>query len=231
MRRGLVLAACGVLLGSAIGSATGASAAAPRLSPKVDNPYFPLAPGSRWVYRETGTDGTVQRVVVKVTRSTRRIANGATARVVRDTVTEGGRLVEDTFDWYAQDRRGNVWYLGEDTKEYERGKPVSTAGSWEAGVAGARAGIAMPARPRPGLQYRQELAPGEAEDTARVLSVDERAEVPEGRYERVLLTKDWNPLAPTVLEYKLYARGVGLVMALGVSGDTGREELLSFRPG
>jgi hypothetical protein len=109
------------------------------------------------VYRETSIDGTVQRVVVKVTHRTKRIANGITARVVRDTVTEKGQLVEDTFDWYAQDRRGNVWYLGESTKEYENGKVVSTRGSWEAGVDGARAGIAMPARPRPGLQYRQEL--------------------------------------------------------------------------
>ena len=197
----------------------------------IDNPYLPLAPGSRWVCRETDTDGGVQRVVVKVTRRTKRIATGVTARVVRDTVTEQGRLVEDTFDWYAQDRRGNVWYLGEDTKDYEKGKVVSTAGSWEAGVNGARAGIAMPARPRPGLQYRQEHAPGAAEDTARVLSLDDQAEVPAGHFKRVLLTKDWNPLEPKVLEYKLYARGVGLVLALGVSGGGGREELLSFKPG
>jgi hypothetical protein len=151
--------------------------------------------------------------------------------VVRDTVTESGRLVEDTVDWYAQDRRGTVWYLGEDTKEYENGRVVSTAGSWEAGVDGALPGIVMAARPRPGLTYRQENRPGAAEDRARVLSADEQAEVPAGHFDRVVLTKDWNPLEPKVLEYKLYAPGVGLVLALGVSGGGGREELLSFHRG
>jgi hypothetical protein len=198
---------------------------------RIDNPYLPMRPGSRWVYRETDSEGTAQRVVVKVTRRTRRIANGVTARVVRDTVTERGRLVEDTFDWYAQDRAGNVWYLGEDTTEYEGGKPVSKAGSWEAGVNGARAGIVMLARPRPGRGYRQEHSPGEAEDRARVLSLDDQAEVPAGHYKRVLMTKDWNPLEPRVLEYKLYARGVGLVLAVHVSGGGGREELVRYRPG
>ena len=124
-----------------------------------------------------------------------------------------------------------MWYLGEDTKAYEHGKLVSTAGSWEAGVKGAAAGRVMPAHPRPGFQYRQERAPGEAEDTARVLSVDDQAEVPAGHFERAVLTKEWNPLEPKVLEYKLYARGVGLVLALGVSGGGDREELLSFTRG
>jgi hypothetical protein len=198
---------------------------------RIDNPYLPMRPGSRWVYRETDTDGTVQRVVVRVTGRTRLIANGVRARVVRDTVTERGRLVEDTFDWYAQDRAGNVWYLGEDTTEYEDGEPVSKAGSWEAGVDGARAGIVMLARPRPGREYRQEFYEGEAEDRARVLSLDDQAEVPAGHYTRVLTTKDWNPLEPDVLEYKLYARGVGLVLAVHVSGGSEREELLSYRKG
>ena len=198
---------------------------------RIDNPYLPMRPGSRWVYRETDAAGAVQRVVVKVTRRTRRIANGVTARVVRDTVTERGRLVEDTFDWFAQDRAGNVWYLGEDTTDYEDGRPVSTAGSWEAGVDGARAGIAMLARPRPGRGYRQEHAAGEAEDRARVLSLDDQAEVPAGHFEDVLTTKDWNPLEPRALEYKLYARGVGLVLAVQVSGGSGREELLRYEPG
>jgi hypothetical protein len=196
---------------------------------RIDNPYLPMRPGSRWVYRETDTDGTVQRVVVKVTRRTRRIANGVTARVVRDTVTERGRLVEDTFDWFAQDRAGNVWYLGEDTTEFEDGKPISKAGSWEAGVDGARAGIVMLARPRPGRGYRQEHYEGEAEDRARVLSLDDQAQVPAGHFRGVLMTKDWTPLEPKVLEYKLYAKGVGLVVALQVSGGGGREELIRYR--
>jgi hypothetical protein len=195
---------------------------------RIDNPYLPMRPGSRWVYRETDADGAVQRVVVRVTRRTRLIANGVRARVVRDTVTERGRLVEDTFDWYAQDRAGNVWYLGEDTTEYENGKPVSKAGSWEAGVDGARAGIVMLARPRPGREYRQEHFRGEAEDRARVLSLDDQAEVPAGHYTRVLTTKDWNPLEPDVLEYKLYAPRVGLVLAVHVSGGSGREELVRY---
>ena len=100
----------------------------------IDNPWWPMRPGSRWVYRETAPDGTRQRVVVTVTRRTRLIANGVTARVVRDVVTEHGEPVEVTDDWYAQDRAGNVWYLGEATTEYENGRPVSTEGSFEAGV-------------------------------------------------------------------------------------------------
>jgi hypothetical protein len=217
---------CGALIACAAGFLGPAD-----FTTRIDNPYLPMRPGSRWVYRETDTDGTAQRVVVKVTRRTRRIANGVTARVVRDTVTERGRLVEDTFDWYAQDRARNVWYLGEDTTEYEGGRPVSKEGSWEAGVNGARAGIVMLARPRPGREYRQERFPGEAEDRARVLSLDDQAEVPAGHYERVLTTKDWNPLEPKVLEYKLYARGVGLVLAVHVSGGSEREELVRYRPG
>ena len=200
-------------------------------STRIDNSYLPMRPGSRWVYRETHAGEPAQRVVVKVTKRTKLIANGVRARVVRDTVTQNGALVEDTFDWYAQDRRGNVWYLGEATKEYEKGKVVSTAGSWEAGVNGAQPGVVMPGRPRVGLQYRQEYLKGEAEDSARVLSLDDQAEVPAGHFKRVLSTKDWNPLDPKVLEYKLYARGVGLVLAVDVSGGTGREELVRHSRG
>jgi hypothetical protein len=205
--------------------------AASAFSTHIDNPYLPMSPGSRWVYHETALDGTSQRVVVKVTRQTKLIANGVTARVVRDTATSKGQVVEDTFDWYAQDKRGNVWYLGEDTKEFENGKVVSTHGSWEAGVSGARPGIVMPAHPRPGMQYRQEFLKGQAEDSARVLSIDDQVEVPVGHFKHVVLTKEWNPLEPKVLEYKLYARGVGPVLALTVSGGSDREELVSFHRG
>jgi hypothetical protein len=217
---------CGALIACAA-----AFAAPGDFTDRIDNPYMPMRPGSRWVYRETEAGGTTQRVVVTVTRRTKRIANGVTARVVRDTVTERGRLVEDTFDWFAQDRAGNVWYLGEDTTEYEDGRPASKAGSWEAGVNGARPGIVMLARPRPGRGYRQEHAPGEAEDRARVLSIDDEAEVPAGYFDDVLTTKDWNRLQPRALEYKLYARGVGLVLAVQVSGGSGREELIRYEPG
>jgi hypothetical protein len=140
-------------------------------------------------------------------------------------------LKEDTYDWYAQDVDGNVWYLGEQTAEYEDGKVVSTEGSWEAGVRGAQAGIIVPAEPRAGLSYRQEYLKGEAEDAAEVLGVDETIEVAFGRFDRVLLTKDSTPLDPSALEHKFYARGVGpaLVVSLGAGG--GREERVSYRRG
>jgi hypothetical protein len=222
-RLALFALACGLVLGPAAGGAE-----ARDFTTKIDNPYLPFRVGSTWVYRETATDGTVQRIVVKVTGRTKRVASGVTARVVRDTVTEKGKLVEDTYDWYAQDKRGNVWYLGEDTKEYANGKVASTEGSWEAGVDGAEGGIVMPARPRVGRQYRQEHYPGHAEDEARVLSLDDQAQVPAGHYEPTVMTKEWNPLEPSALEYKVYARGVGLVLELGVSGDLDRAELLRF---
>ena len=198
---------------------------------KIDNPYWPMRPGSRWVYRETDADGAQQRVVVTVTRRTKLIANGVTARVVHDAVTEDGKPVEVTDDWYAQDRAGNIWYLGEDTTEYENGKPVSKKGSFEAGVDGAQPGVIMPARPKVGMRYRQEYYRGQAEDRARIFSLRERAEVPFGFFRRTLMTRDENPLEPRVLEYKFYARGVGPVLAVSVSGGTDREELIRFRRG
>jgi hypothetical protein len=196
---------------------------------KITNPYWPMKPGSRWVYREIDSEGTRQRVVVTVTERTKLIANGVTARVVHDAVTEGGKPVEVTDDWYAQDKAGNIWYLGEATTEYENGKPTSTAGSFEAGVDGAQAGVIMPARPRPGLSYREEYRKGEAEDRARIVSLREKAEVPSGYYPRALMTRNVNPLSPKTLEFKFYARGVGPVLALSVSGGSDREELLSFK--
>jgi len=202
-----------------------------RFSTKIDNPYWPMAPGNRWVYRETDGEGGAQRVLVAVTHKTKRIADRIEARVVHDVVSEDGAPVEVTDDWYAQDVEGNVWYMGERTAEYENGKVVSRAGSWEAGVDGAQPGIVVPAEPQPGLAYRQEYYAGEAEDRARVLSVDEQVEVPFGHFVGVVLTKDLTPLEPHVLEYKLYARGVGPVLTLDVSGASGREELLSFLSG
>jgi hypothetical protein len=198
---------------------------------KIDNPYWPMRPGSRWVYRETDSEGARQRVVVTVTRRTKLIANGVRARVVHDVVREDGELVEVTDDWYAQDRRGRIWYLGEDTTEYENGRPVSKEGSFEAGVDGARAGIIMLARPRVGMRYRQEFYEGHAEDRARIMSLKERAEVPFGFFRPVLMIREENPLEPRVLEYKFYARGVGPVLAVSVSGGSDREELVRFRRG
>jgi hypothetical protein len=196
---------------------------------RIDNQYWPMAPGARWVYRETDGEGGQQRVEVTVTDRAKTIL-GIDATVVRDVVTEDGEVVEDTFDWYAQDEDGNIWYLGEDTKEYENGKVVSTEGSWEAGVDGAQAGIIVPGEPEVGQAYRQEYYEGEAEDNGEVLSVDATATVPFGSFDGVLKTKDTNALEPDVLEHKYYARGVGPVLAVNVSGG-GREVLLEFEPG
>jgi len=198
---------------------------------RIDNPYWPMRPGSRWIYRETDPEGTKQRVVVTVTAKTKLIANGITARVVHDVVTEDGKPVEVTDDWYAQDKCGNVWYLGEFTKEYENGKVTSTAGSFEAGVDGAQAGVIMPAKPREGMRYRQEYYAGEAEDRASILSLREQVEVPLGHFKDVVMTRDVNPLSPKVLEFKFFARGVGPVLAIGVSGGSDREELVSYKRG
>jgi hypothetical protein len=195
---------------------------------RIDNPYWPMKPGARWVYRETDPEGTRQKVVVTVTRKTKKIANGITARVVHDVVTEKGKPVEKTDDWYAQDKAGNVWYLGEFTKEYENGKFVSTKGSFEAGVDGAQPGVIMPAKPRPGMKYRQEYYAGHAEDRGQIVSRREQAEVPFGHFRRVLMTKDTNPLERKILEFKFYARGVGPVLAVGVSGGSDREELVRY---
>jgi hypothetical protein len=185
-----------------------------------------MVPGTRWTYREVGPDGEVMEVVVIVTNTTKQVANGVTARVVRDTVTQDGEIIEDTFDWYAQDQAGNVWYFGEDTAEFEDGVITTTAGSFEAGVDGALPGIIMPANATIGMKYRQEYYAGEAEDNGEVLSTDEMADVPFGHFEEMLLTKDTITIEPDVLEYKLYARDIGLVLTLGISGGIGREELL-----
>ena len=193
----------------------------------IDNPYWPMAPGTEWVYRETDADGSEQRVEVAVTDRTKKIL-GIDAVVVRDVVSEDGELREDTYDWYAQDEDGNVWYLGEETKEYENGEVVSTEGSWEAGVDGAQAGIVMPADPKVGLAYRQEFYAGEAEDRGEILRLDARAEVPFGSFGELLLTEETTPLEPDVVEHKFYAKGVGPVLAVAVSGGGGREELVRF---
>jgi major membrane immunogen (membrane-anchored lipoprotein) len=193
---------------------------------EIDNPYWPMRPGTRWIYREQSESEGTLRGEVTVTDKIKEIA-GVKARVIHDVTTKNGRLVEVTDDWYAQDKTGNLWYLGESTTEYRNGKPHSTAGSWQAGVDGAQAGVMIPASPRAGMAYRQEYYAGKAEDAARVLSRGEQAEVPAGHFTGALLTKDYTPLEPKMLEYKLYAKGVGPVMTVGVSGDVGLEQLVS----
>ncbi len=229
-----------------LGSSSEANASGPsfpdggepvQLDPKefttaIDNPYWPMSPGSKWVYRETDTEGTEEKVVVEVTDETKVIANGIEARVVRDTVTEHGVPVEVTDDWYAQDSEGNIWYLGEATQEYVNGKPGTTKGSFEAGVDGAQAGIALPGSPEPGQDYRQEFLAGEAEDEGAVVTVgEEQVEIPFGHFTGVLMTRDLVPTEPKVQELKFYAPGVGPLLSVHIDGAGGRAELVSYTPG
>ena len=196
---------------------------------RIDNPYWPMRPGSRWVYAETDTLGTKQKVVVTVTHKTKTIANGVKARVIRDVVTENGTPVEITDDWYAQDRAGNIWYLGEAVRNYEGGELVDRAGSFEAGVDGAQAGVAMPADPAPGLSYRQEYYRGQAEDRAAIVTLgEEQVEVPFGYFTGVLMTRDLVPTEPRVQELKFYARGIGPVLSMHTDGPGGRAALVSY---
>jgi hypothetical protein len=194
----------------------------------VDNEYMPWLAGSRWAY-EGEVDGDRERTEVVVTRKHKTIM-GIEATVVRDTVYSGDEVKEDTFDWYAQDRDGNVWYLGEDTKEYEDGKVASTEGSWEAGVDGAQPGIVMPADPTVGFAYRQEYYAGEAEDMGEIIEVGGSVDVRAGHYDDVITTKDWTPLEPAVIEQKMYAPGVGVVREELVAGGDELSELVEFTP-
>ncbi|HSD24996.1 MAG TPA: hypothetical protein VLB79_11795 [Solirubrobacterales bacterium] len=195
---------------------------------QIDNPYFPLPLGAQWHVRVTDQEGTVQHEVITVTDRTRRMGDGVTARVVHDLVSEGGKPVETTNDWYAQDKHGNVWYFGEDTAEIKPNGQRDTSGSFEAGVNGADAGVAMLAQPTPGQTYREEYYAGHAEDRSRVLALDQQAEVPFGHFRDVILTEDYSPVEPNVLELKMYAPGIGQVLAQTVSGGSEREELISF---
>jgi hypothetical protein len=200
---------------------------------EIDNPYLPLTPGSRWVYRETSPGAPAERVVVEVTGKTKTIANGVEAVVVRDAASLNGEPIEVTDDWYAQDTAGNVWYLGEDTAEYENGKVTTRAGSFEAGVDGAQAGIAMPADPRPGTSYRQEYYAGEAEDRGAIVTRgEEQVGVPFGHFARdVVMTRDTVPTEPKVQELKFYAPGVGNTLSIHTDESAGRSELVSYSGG
>jgi hypothetical protein len=193
---------------------------------EVDNPWLPLVPGSTWRYEVTVGGAVEETIVVTVTDEVREVA-GVTATVVREVVRDAdGELVEDTRDWFAQDRDGNVWYLGEDTTSFETARPTSE-GSWEAGVDGAQAGLVMPARPRVGDGFRQEYYPGEAEDRARVLDVSASRETAYGSWTDLVQTEDTTPLEPEVLEHKFYARGVGLVLEENL-GDGEVTELVEY---
>ena len=205
----ILVAGCGGSSGNAGGTGKPSQTAyAPHIDPAkftttIDNEYFPLKPGTTFVY-----EGGAQHGEMTVTSDTKRVM-GVECVVVDHKEWENGKLIERTYDWFAQDNKGTVWYFGENTKEYENGKVVSTKGSWEAGVDGAKPGIIMPADPKVGESYRQEYYPGEAMDMARVLSLNESVTVPYGSFDHVLETKEWTPLQPGFSEKKYYVRGVG----------------------
>ena len=192
----------------------------------VDNPLWPLAVGMTWRYESNTVDG-LEVTEVEVLPD-RRTVQGVSAVVVRDQVFLDGELIEDTFDWYAQDKDGNVWYVGEDSKEYQNGVAVSTAGSWESGVSGARAGIYMYASPIVGDLYYQEYLEGEAEDVGEVLAINQSVTVPLGSFTGCVQIRETTPLQPDVLEHKYFCPGIGTVLTIDLKANNLRDELVMF---
>jgi hypothetical protein len=187
---------------------------APHINPAeftttIDNEYLPMKPGTTFIY-EAGAE----RSEMSITHDTRKVM-GVECVVVDHREWGGDKLIEKTYDWFAQDKEGNVWYFGEDTKEYENGKVVSTKGSWEAGVDGAKPGIVMQADPKVGQSYHQEYYPGEAMDMAKVLRLNDSVTVSYGSFDHVVVTREWTPLEPNYAERKYYAPGVGQVYGGG----------------
>jgi hypothetical protein len=199
------------------------------LTAHVDNPWFPLPRGRTLRYRGE-KDGTPGTDVFTVTGHTKTIL-GVRTTVVHDRVMTHGRVTEDTLDYYAQDRRGNVWYLGEDTKELDRhGRVTSREGTWRAGVHGARAGVFMPADPKVGQSYRQEYYKRHAEDHFRIASLRATVHVPAVSTHRAMRTSEWTPLEPGTLDAKYYTRGLGTVLEQTVKGGNERWALVSVTP-
>jgi hypothetical protein len=235
MRRTPLVALLAVALAAGCGSSdrtttTSTTATRSGFSANVTNPWFPLRPGS--VYRYRGVkDGEPSREVMTVTNRTKTI-DGARCVVVSDLLYIRGKLEERTEDYYTQDAKGNVWYFGEKTAELdENGNVKTTSGSWMAGVQGAKPGIFMFAHPRAGDSARQEYLKGEAEDHFQVVAIGVTAAVPFRTFRGVMLTKEWTPLEPGVLDHKYYARGIGTVLEQTVKGGNERNELVSFRRG
>jgi hypothetical protein len=235
MSRTPLVALLAVALAAGCGSSdetttSSTTARRPGFSANVTNPWFPLRPGS--VYRYRGVkDGEPSREVMTVTHRTKTV-DGALVVVVSDLLYIRGKLEERTEDWYSQDAKGNVWYFGERTAELdEHGNVTTTSGSWKAGVDGARPGIFMFAHPRVGDSARQEYLKGEAEDHFQVVAIGVTAKVPYKAFHGALLTKEWTPLEPGVIDHKYYVRGIGTVLEQTVKGGNERNELVSFRRG
>jgi hypothetical protein len=183
----------------------------------IDNRYFPLPVGRTWVYRGI-KDGKTQIDRVRVTSRTR-VVEGITARVVFDVATHRGKLLERTFDWYAQDKQGAVWYLGEDTTAYLPHGVKDKSGSWESGVHDAEPGIIMEANPQIPDAYRQECRAGKAEDTAWIVNTQGSVTVPYGTVDHVLTTLETARIEPKVVDQKVYGPGIGIVLERAISGD------------
>jgi hypothetical protein len=226
----LAALACGSAKASGPATTTSTATQRPGFSARVTNPWFPLLPGSVWRYRGV-KDGKSSRDIVIVRHRTRTI-DGARCVAVSDRLYLNGRLEERTTDWYSQDAKGNVWYFGEATAElYPNGKVKDTSGSWLAGVHDAKPGVFMFAHPRPGLSARQEYLKGEAEDHFQVVSMNRPVTVPFRSFRHTMLTKEWTPLEPGVIDHKYYARGIGTVLEQTVKGGNERNELVSFKRG
>jgi len=194
---------------------------------RVDNPWFPLKPGTRFVYR--GVDGPARVSDVMIATYRTKVVDGVTCRVVLDRGFRHGRLTERTLDWYAQTRTGTVWYFGENTSTFDRhGHVLSHAGSFTSGVDGAQAGIFMPAHPHPGPTYRQEFLRGQAEDEFTVLRHGAHVLTPLIASGAALVTKEFSPLEPGVVEHKYYVRDIGDVYDVSVRGETAHARLVSL---
>jgi hypothetical protein len=232
-RQLLVIAALALAVAAGVGSIKSNSATQaqrPGFTATVTNSWFPLRPGSVYHYRGI-KDGKPSREVMTVTRRTKTI-DGAPCVVIADRLYIRGKLEERTTDYYTQDAKGNVWYFGEQTAELDaHGKVKSTAGSWIAGVHGAKPGIFMFARPTPGRSARQEYLKGQAADHFQVLSMRETATVPFKTFHGAMLTKEWTPLEPGVLDHKYYVRGIGTVLEQTVKGGNERNALVDFKRG
>ena len=194
----------------------------------IDNPYAPFAPGSRWVYESRGGEG-VERVEINVLTTTREILD-IDCTIVSDNVYVDGVLIESTEDYLAQDLAGNVWYFGELSQSFEDGRLRSLDGSFTGGVNGAKPGFWMKAAPARGETYRQEWAPGEAEDMATIVSVDADIEVPFENGGEILQVRESTPISPGSVEFKYFVPGVGFVLETKPGSDE-RLELIEYTPG
>ena len=193
---------------------------------RVTNSFLPLTPGSTFSFR-TETDKGSEIGEIEILNETKTIL-GITCTVVKDRVYLNNQLIEDTYDWFAQDKNGNVWYMGEQVDNYVNGVIDNHYGSWEAGLDGAEPGIMMAADPAPGLYYRQEHYLSQAEDQAEVVGSNESITVPAGTFKNCIKIRETNPLDPSFLEYKYYASGVGLVKVEKIADPAEVEELQSY---